>query len=65
MTALREPEMQAFMRFARFPIIEALRTSDQTTKVEVRDLRFGGDSPAGAGFHAAILLDAQMRRIVE
>ncbi len=64
-TALREPEFQAFLRFARFPVIEALRKPDQTTEVEVRDIRFELDSRAVSTFHATILLDAQMRRIVE
>jgi inner membrane protein len=64
-SALREPEFQAFLRFARFPVIAASRKPDQTTEVEVRDVRFELDSRAVSTFQTTILLDAQMRRIVE
>lgn len=64
-SALREPEFQAFLRFARFPVIEALRQPDQTTEIEVRDIRFELDSRAVSTFHTTIRLDAQLRRIVE
>lgn len=64
--ALREPEFQAFLRFARFPVIEAVRKPDQTTAVEVRDVRFSDlNSRATSTFQTTILLDAQLRRIVE
>ncbi|HEX4945482.1 MAG TPA: metal-dependent hydrolase [Blastocatellia bacterium] len=63
--ALREPEFQAFLRFARFPVIEAARKPDQTTEVKVRDIRFELDGRTGSSFHTSVQLDAQMRRIVE
>lgn len=64
-SALREPEFQAFLRFARFPVIEALRQPNQTTSIQVRDARFELDSRATSTFQTSILLDAQMRRIME
>lgn len=64
--ALREPELQAFMRFARFPTVTARRNLNQTTAVEVRDVRFSDlNARAISTFQTSILLDAQMRRIVE
>lgn len=64
--ALREPELQAFLRFARFPSITARRQPDQTTVVEIRDVRFFDlGSRANPTFHTSIRLDAQMRRLVE
>jgi hypothetical protein len=63
--ALREPEFQAFLRFARFPSVTARRNDNQTTEVEVRDVRFELDSRAVSTFQTSILLDAQLRRIVE
>ncbi len=64
--ALREPELQAFMRFARFPMLTAHRKPDQTTAVEVRDVRFSDlNARAISTFQTTILLDAQLRRIVE
>jgi inner membrane protein len=64
--AMREPELQAFLRFARFPTLTARRNPDQTTAVEVRDMRFSDlNSRATSTFQTAILLDAQLRRIVE
>ncbi|MBS1806811.1 MAG: metal-dependent hydrolase [Acidobacteria bacterium] len=64
--ALREPELQAFLRFARFPSISAERQQDQTTQVEIRDVRFFDlDSRTNGTFRTSIRLDAQMRRLVE
>ncbi len=64
--AEREPEFQAFLRFARFPVLEAVRKPDQTTAVKVRDVRFSDlNSRANSTFQTTILLDAQLRRIVE
>ncbi len=64
--ALREPELQAFMRFARFPTLTARRNPDQTTAVEVRDARFSDlNARAISTFQTTILLDAQLRRIME
>ena len=64
--ALREPELQAFLRFARFPMLTAHRNPDQTTAVEVQDVRFSDlNSRATSTFRTSILLDAQLRRIVE
>jgi inner membrane protein len=61
----RAPEFQAFLRFARFPSITTQRNPDQTIAVQVRDRRFDLDSRAAPTFHTTILLDAQLRRIVE
>ncbi len=64
--ALREPELQAFLRFARFPSISAQRQQDQTTEVEIRDMRFYDlAASANSTFRTSIRLDAQMRRLVE
>ncbi len=64
--AEREPKFQAFLRFARFPVLKAVRKSNQTTAVEVRDVRFSDlNSRANSTFQTSILLDAQLRRIVE
>ena len=64
--ALREPKLQAFTRFARFPTLTARRNPDQTTAVEVRDVRFSDlNARATSTFQTTILLDAQLRRIVE
>ena len=64
--ALREPELQAFMRFARFPTVTARRNLNHTTAVEVRDVRFSDlNTRAISTFQTSILLDAQLRRIVE
>lgn len=64
--ALREPEIQAFRRFARFPVIEAQRNEDQTTKIKIRDVRFSGlNERATSTFQTSILLNQQLQRIVE
>ena len=64
--ALREPELQAFLRFARFPSITARRQSDQTTEVEVRDVRFYDlAASTNSTFRTSIRLDAQLRRLME
>jgi inner membrane protein len=64
--AMRESDLQAFLRFARFPTLAARRNPDQTTAVEVRDMRFSDlNSRATSTFQTSILLDAQLRRIVE
>ena len=64
--ALREPEIQAFRRFARFPVMEAQRNEDQTTKVKIRDVRFSGlNERATSTFQTSILLNQQLHRIVE
>lgn len=64
--ALREPELQAFLRFARFPTISAQRQQDQTTEVEIRDVRFYDlDASTNSTFRTSIRLDAQLRRLVE
>jgi inner membrane protein len=65
MAALREPELQAFLRFARFPVISTSHQPNQITAVEIRDVRFELDSRAVSTFQASVLLDAQLRRIVE
>ena len=63
--ALREPELQAFLRFARFPVIIASPQPNQITAVEIRDVRFELDSRAVSTFQASVRLDAQLRRIME
>ncbi|MFN7931231.1 MAG: metal-dependent hydrolase [Blastocatellia bacterium] len=66
MAALREPELQTFLRFARYPAITARRRADQNTEVEIRDVRFYDlDATTNSTFRLALQFDAQMRRLVE
>lgn len=63
--ARRDAEFQAFLRFARFPVITAQRQGDQTTVVEIHDARFDPDARRVSNFQVSLRLDPQMRRIVE
>jgi inner membrane protein len=63
--ARRDPEIQAFLRFARFPVLEATPQAEQKTRVRVRDVRFELEANAISTFQASILLDAQLRRIMD
>ncbi len=64
--ALREPELQAFLRFARFPVITAQLSAAQSTQVEIRDARFfDPTTPVNSSFRVSVLFDAQLRRIVD
>lgn len=64
--ALRESELQTFLRFARFPVITVQRSVAQSTQVEIRDARFFDPAtPVNSSFRVSILLDAQLRRIVD
>lgn len=64
--AKREPEFQAFLRFARFPTITARQQQDRTTEVEIRDARFYDlDSSTNSTFRTSLRFDTQMRRVVE
>jgi len=61
LAARRTSAAQAFLRFARFPIIEARPIGDQT-EVEIRDVRF---LRAGGFFQVTIRLDKNLQPIVE
>lgn len=63
--ALREPEFQAFLRFARFPVLAANRQPDQTIEVEINDARFYGLAARSNTFRFVLHFDAQLRRLVE
>jgi inner membrane protein len=65
LAALGEPEFQTFLRFARYPVIEAQRKPDQTTEVEIRDIRFSTNPRGTSTFQLSLRFDAQMHRLVE
>lgn len=59
-------EIQAFLRFARFPIFEVRPTSNQATEVIVSDARFFDvNRQARSTFRLRILLDQNLQQIVE
>ena len=64
--AAQMPAVQTFLRFARYPVIEASRRNDQTTEVEIRDARFMDLSGrAQNSFRVHIRLDQNLRPVLE
>jgi hypothetical protein len=59
-------EMQAFLRFARFPVFEVRPASNQATEVIVSDARFlDVNRQARSTFRLSIQLDQNLQQIVE
>ncbi|HYE71811.1 MAG TPA: metal-dependent hydrolase [Blastocatellia bacterium] len=64
--ARQTPQFQTFLRFARFPVFEAIPAPNQTIEVAVSDVRFiDVNRQARSSFRRVVRLDQNLKPIVE